>query len=63
MMEPAHVHVRAGDREVKIWLADLSVAAGAGFAPHEISSILRELRLHREALLDQWNEHFGNRDR
>ena len=33
--EPAHVHVRADDREVKVWLHDLSVAVNAGFPAHE----------------------------
>ena len=61
--EPPHVHIRAVNREVKIWLADLAIAVNAGFPTHEVSSILRELRPHREALLDAWNEHFGNRNR
>ena len=34
--EPAHVHVRAGDSEVKVWLHDLTVALNAGFPPHEL---------------------------
>jgi hypothetical protein len=33
--EPAHVHVRAGDREAKFWLHDLTVAINAGFPAHE----------------------------
>jgi Domain of unknown function (DUF4160) len=28
--EPAHVHVRAGDKEAKFWLHDLVVAINAG---------------------------------
>ena len=38
--EPAHVHVRSGDKEVKIWLHDLTVAVNAGFPAHEIGSII-----------------------
>jgi hypothetical protein len=57
------VHVREGNREAKIWLADLTIAANAGFPVHELSGILRELKSRREVLLDEWNEHFGNRDR
>ncbi|MCC6947426.1 MAG: DUF4160 domain-containing protein [Bradyrhizobiaceae bacterium] len=56
--EPAHVHVRSGNREVKVWLHDLSVAVNAGFPAHEITSILVELRYHREALMRAWEEHF-----
>jgi hypothetical protein len=29
--EPAHVHVRAGDKEAKLWLHDLTVSVNAGF--------------------------------
>jgi hypothetical protein len=58
--EPAHVHVRSGGKEVKIWLHDLTVAVNAGFPAHEIGSIISELRIHRDALVDAWNEHLGN---
>ena len=58
--EPAHVHVRTGNKEAKIWLHDLSVAFNVRFAPHELSDIIRELKLHRNDLLVTWNEHFGN---
>jgi hypothetical protein len=57
--EPAHVHVRAGDKEAKFWLHDLVVAISAGFAAHEIGDIVRHLRQNRENLLGAWNEHFG----
>ena len=58
--EPAHVHVRAGSREVKVWLHDMSVAINAGFPAHEIGDIVRHLRVHRREIEDTWNEHFGN---
>jgi len=58
--EPAHIHVRSGDMEAKFWLHGLSVAANAGFPPHEIGDIVRHLRSHRDELLDAWHEHFGN---
>jgi hypothetical protein len=58
--EPAHVHVRAGNREAKVWLHDLAVAINAGYPAHELGDIIRHLRLNRKALLDAWNEHFGN---
>jgi hypothetical protein len=56
--EPAHV--RAGDRECKVWLHDLTVAANAGFPARELGDIVRHLRLNRESLLAAWHEHFGN---
>jgi hypothetical protein len=58
--EPAHVHVRAGNKEAKIWLLDLSVEFNVRFPAHELSDIIRELKLHRTDLLAAWHEHFGN---
>jgi hypothetical protein len=58
--EPAHVHVRSGDMEAKLWLRDLSVAVNAGFPPHELGDIIRHLRSGRDPLMAAWNEHFGN---
>jgi hypothetical protein len=58
--EPAHVHVRADNREVKVWLHDLTVAINAGYPAHELGDIIHHLRLHHKSLLDAWNEHFRN---
>jgi hypothetical protein len=58
--EPGHVHVRAGDKEAKFWLHDLSIAANAGFPAHELGDIVRHLKVHREMLQAAWHEHFGN---
>jgi Domain of unknown function (DUF4160) len=57
--EPAHVHVRAGDKEAKFWLNDVALAINAGFPAREIGDIIRDLRQNRESLLSAWNEHFG----
>ncbi len=57
--EPAHVHVRTGNKEAKFWLHDITVALNAGFPAHEISDIIRELRQNRDSLLRAWNDHFG----
>jgi hypothetical protein len=35
--EPAHVHVRGGDKEAKFWLHDLWVAVNAGFRPMKLA--------------------------
>lgn len=58
--EPAHVHVRAGSKEAKFWLHDLTLAVNVKFRAHELSGIIRHLRSHREELLAAWNDHFGN---
>jgi hypothetical protein len=48
----------AGNKEVKIWLHDVTVAVRTGFPAHEIGDILRHVRLHRGQLLAAWDEHF-----
>ena len=58
--EPAHVHVRAGSKEAKFWLHDLTTAANMGFSAHELGDIIRHLRLNREQLLAAWDDYFGN---
>jgi hypothetical protein len=58
--EPAHIHVRAGNKEAKFWLHDFAIAVNAGFPVHELGAIIRHLNAHRAELLDAWNEHFGN---
>jgi len=58
--EPAHVHVRQGDREAKFWLHDLTVAVNIGFPAHELGDIISHLRSHREELLASWNYYFGD---
>jgi hypothetical protein len=57
-VEPAHVHVRGGDREAKFWLHDLAVAVNAGFPAHEIGDIIQYLRENRSLLLNAWNDYF-----
>lgn len=57
--EPAHIHVRSGDKEAKFWLHDVTVALNGGFPAHEIGDIIRHLKQNRDALLKAWNEHFG----
>jgi hypothetical protein len=58
--EPAHVHVRAGNKEVKLWLHDLGVAANIGFPAHELGDIIRHVRANRDRLTVAWNDYFGN---
>jgi hypothetical protein len=58
--EPAHVHVRAGNKEAKFWLHDLTLAVNLGFPAHELGDIIRHLRLNRGQLLAAWNDYFGN---
>jgi hypothetical protein len=56
---PAHIHVRAGDKEAKFWVHDVSVVVNAGFPAHEIGDITRHLRQNRLMSQKAWNDHFG----
>jgi len=59
--EPAHVHVKGGGRDAKIWLEpDVSVADSYGFNARELSTILRVVIDNRIAILRAWHEHFGS---
>ena len=58
--EPAHVHVRVGEKEAKFWLHDLTVAVNVGFPAHELGDIILRLRREREKLLSAWDEYFRN---
>ena len=59
--EPAHIHVTGDGKEAKIWLHDLSVAINLGFAPRDLSEIVRKTRENRGAFLEAWNDHFADR--
>jgi hypothetical protein len=56
--EPAHIHVRAGNKEAKFWLHDLTMAVNAGFPAHEITDIIRHLKENRDLLVTAWNGFF-----
>lgn len=58
--EPPHIHVRNGNREVKLWLSDYSVADNRRCSEIEIRAIITEARRHQAMFLERWNEHFGN---
>ena len=58
--EPAHVHVTRDNKEAKIWLHDVSVAANFGMSAAEMSEIIRRTRESRMAFLEAWNDYFAN---
>ena len=57
--EPAHIHVRSGEKEAKFWPHDLTVAINAGFPAREIGDIIRHLKQNRDQLVSAWDEYFG----
>lgn len=57
-----HVHVRADQREAKIWLEPpIQVARNFGFTQRELRDIRRIVEVHSDELKDAWERHFGNR--
>ncbi len=58
--EPPHLHVRSGNREVKIWLHNMGVAVNYRFPQHELGDIIRYLETHRDTILEAWHDHFGD---
>ena len=58
--EPPHVHVRKDRPEVKIWLESLTVARNRRCSELEINALLDVLKMHKNAFLEKWHEHFGN---
>ena len=58
--EPAHIHIEAGDKEAKVWLANIQLAMSYGFRAHEIAELLALVKQHRETLLEEWNEFFSS---
>ena len=57
--EPAHIHIKAGSDEAKIWLDPVSLAANHGFRSHELTEIESLVEQHRTDFLEAWNDHFG----
>jgi hypothetical protein len=58
--EPAHIHVRGGGKDAKIWLEpEVALADSFGFSPAEIRRILWIVASQRRRLLKAWHEHFS----
>jgi len=56
--EPPHIHVRMDNKQIKIWLNNLSVARNEGFTDHEVNEILRKTDEEKVNFLEVWNEFF-----
>jgi hypothetical protein len=56
--EPPHVHVEHDDCEAKFWLDPVRLDRSHGFSRKEINRIQELVELHREHLLESWNEFF-----
>jgi len=56
--EPPHVHVQEGSKIAKLWLSPVSVASSRHFAAHELTELLRIVRLHRAEFEEAWHGRF-----
>ena len=57
--EPAHIHVKSGGDEAKLWLDPVELAANAGFNGRELTQVQRLVEEHQEELLEAWNAYFS----
>ncbi len=58
-MEPPHIHVKAGEEEVKFWLDPVELAANYGFKAHELNEVEQIVREYQMVLIEAWHEHLG----
>lgn len=59
--EPAHIHVRKGGAEAKVWLdTAISFEETNGFNPRELRDIIRMIANNYSFLLEAWNDHFSS---
>jgi hypothetical protein len=58
--EPPHVHVYRDGKVAKIWLSHVAMAANEGFAAHELTRILRIVRVQRDSMIEAWHGYFGS---
>jgi hypothetical protein len=56
--EPAHVHVERDDCEAKFWLDPVELERSFGYKRNEINRIRALVEVHREELLEGWDEFF-----
>ena len=58
--EPAHVHVRRGAEDAKIWSApEIVVAESFGFNARELNDLLRISFSEHANLLRAWHDYFS----
>lgn len=58
--EPPHIHVERDARVAKFWLEPVRLATSGGYPRREIRDIERVVTDNQQALVDAWNEYFGN---
>jgi hypothetical protein len=57
--EPPHIHVDKAGASVKLWLEPVAIARNNGFAPRDLTEIVRLVQQSRALLIEAWHEFFG----
>jgi hypothetical protein len=60
--EPAHIHVEHAEKLAKYWLEPVELATSRRFRLHELARLHSIVVAHRQALMEAWDEHFGDAD-
>ena len=59
-LEPPHVHVRQGNREVKLWLTPVvRVAWNKRVEPSVLKRLVAVAELHRDEFEERWHDFFA----
>lgn len=58
--EPPHIHIDHSGRSAKVWLNDVALAKNIGYNARELRYLLQLTADHRLAILEAWNEYFGD---
>jgi hypothetical protein len=58
--EPPHVHVEREEKIAKFWLDPIRLQKSGRFNRAEIGRIQRIIGEHQVALLEAWNDYFGD---
>ncbi|HET9211242.1 MAG TPA: DUF4160 domain-containing protein [Thermoanaerobaculia bacterium] len=59
--EPPHVHVDRESFSAKFWIEPVALARNLGFRAHELREIERIVTKHRDAFLEIWYGHLGDK--
>ena len=61
-MTNRRISIERDDRIAKFWLDPIRLQSSGGFSRIEIGRIERLVRDYRVALMEAWNEYFGDGD-
>ena len=57
--EPPHIHIEREEKVAKFWLDPIRLQESGGFSRPEIVRIHKLVTVHKDRLLEAWNEYFG----